>query len=161
MRYLETWNTLSKHISGKETLEEEGVFFAWLQKNEKNRILFNQINNSWVEYCAEEKPQSFLRKFTKKKIQTFIVYQALGNFIGFVVGVSVTHLFTNYTIEKKSINNFFGLIERKQIEVDLISNWAQWTLSVVAGFIVLEAVNYVIQTKKYMLPFNFIKKYFN
>jgi hypothetical protein len=161
MREIKTWNIISKHISGEETLEEKDVFFEWLNENESNKVLFNKINSNWEKSCAEEKPQKFLRKFTKKKIKTFIVNQALGNFIGFVVGVSVTHLFSHYTRERKGINNLFGLMKRKQIEVDLIPHWAQWTLSVVAGFIVLELINHIIQTKQYMLPFKYVKKQFN
>ena len=160
MRDLNTWNKISKHISGEETPEEKIIFIDWLSENERNRDLFNQINTSWNESYAEEKSSGFLKKFTRKKMRTHIVNQALGNFISFVVGVSVTHLFSNYIVEKKSINNLFGLVKRRQIEVDIIPNWAQWILSVLAGFIVLEFINHIIQNRKHTLIFKYITKYF-
>ena len=161
MEDFNTLNKISKHIAGEETLEEKTIFLDWLKASESNRVLFNKINNSWQEFSIKEGGSNYWKKFTKKNIRTVILNEALVNFISFVVGVSVTNLFSTYIIERKGIGNLFGLMKRKQVEVNLIPSWAQWTLSVVAGFIVLEFVNHFIQTKKHIIIVNSIKKHFN
>lgn len=148
---------ISKQHSDGETSDEKDEFLQWLNENEKHKKLFNKIETLWAQSFIEEVHPSFLGTFTKKKIQNFIVNQVLGNFVGFVVGVSATHFFTHHVLEKKGLNNLFGFSKRKTVLVNDIPVWLQWTLSVVVGFIVLEFINYLIKTKRHLFVWNYIK----
>ncbi|MEO6305350.1 MAG: hypothetical protein ABIP51_19470, partial [Bacteroidia bacterium] len=105
----------------------------------------------------KKKPTTFLGKFTAKKIKGFLVNQAIGNFIGFVIGLSVTHLFSHYALERRGLKNLFGITGRKKVIVSDVPEWIQWTLSVIVGFIALEFVNYFIETKKHKTIYLYLK----
>lgn len=95
--------------------------------------------------------------FTKEKISEFIINEALGRFIGFLVGMWTSSWFTKTVYEKKGINNLFGLVKRKKIIVNTTPEWLQFTLSVLIGFIALELVNYFFKHKVYLSIYNFLK----
>ncbi len=65
-----------------------------------------------------------------------------------------------YVLEKRGVNNLFGLAGRKKVVVNDVPEWLQWSLSVIAGFIALEFINYMIQKKKHILVWNYIKERF-
>jgi hypothetical protein len=157
MQDSKTWFAISNHLSGEETPEEKEVFLKWLQEAKQNQELFNKLTIVWNQPWREPEPSSFLQKFTWQKIKEFIGKQALGNLVGYIIGLSVTHSFTHYFRERRGINNLFGLAGRKKVVVNDIPIWMQWTISVVVGFIVLEFINYSIQTKKHVLIWNYLK----
>ncbi|MCW3084695.1 MAG: hypothetical protein JWP12_2061 [Bacteroidetes bacterium] len=145
-----------RHLTGEETPEEKTDFSKWLSESDTNQQLFNKIKKVWEQQPTDQ-PRSFWGKFTRKKIQNFILNQAIGNFIGFVIALSVTRMFSHYVTERRNIHNLFGLAGRKKIVVNDTPEWLQWILSAVVGFIVLEFVNHLIQTKQHMLAWNYIK----
>ncbi len=147
-----------RHLTAEETPEEKIDFSKWLSESDANQQLFNKTKKIWDQQFSDDQPRSFWRKFTRKKIQHFIFNQAIGNFIGFVIALSVTRMFSHYVTERRNIHNLFGLAGRKKIVVNDTPEWLQWTLSAVVGFIVLEFVNHLIQTKQHVLAWNYIKK---
>ena len=76
MKDFKTWNTISKHISGEETLEEKNIFIEWLNENESNKILFNKINNSFLRlfWLFENHKMSKKGQKTQKKRHTVTTY---------------------------------------------------------------------------------------
>jgi hypothetical protein len=157
MQDQKTWNAVLKHLSGEETKEENAQFMIWMNETEENKTLFRKIKTIWEKPFYEEEYPGFFQKFTPKKIKGFIVNQALGNFVGFVVGLSVTRMFTHHIIERRSIHNLFGLAGRKKIVVNDVPHWVQWTLSVIAGFIALELINHLFASKKHIKVWNYLK----
>jgi len=136
-----------KNLSGEQNPEEQGAFLKWRKESESNDELYFKVKVLWDQ--RNNKATSFLGKFTPKKIKGFIVNQAIGNFIGFAIGLSVTNHFSHYVVERKRLSNLFGLAGRKQVEVNDVPEWLQWALPVVIGFIALEFVNYFFETKKH------------
>jgi hypothetical protein len=88
--------------------------------------------------------------FTKDKIISFVVNEALGRFVGFIIGMWSTSLFSYYVYEKKSFKNLFGMAPRKKVLVSTAPEWLQLTISIVIGFIVLELINYFFKHKIYV-----------
>ena len=162
MKQSSVWIAITKHLSQEHTPEEEYEFEEWLNARKEHRELFNKMKDIWNERMrTDEEPVTFIKTLTnKEKIKAFIVDQALGNLIGFVVGMSVTNLFSHYVLEKRGVNNLFGLAGRKKVVVNDVPEWLQWSLSVIAGFIALEFINYMIQKKKHILVWNYIKERF-
>ena len=138
-----------KSLSGTQSTEEREAFLKWRKKSENNDNLYHKIKELWDQ--PEKKASTFLGKFTSKKIKGFVVNQVIGNLIGFIIGLSVTHLFSHYVLEKRGVNNLFGLAGRKKVIVNDTPEWLQWALSVIIGFIALEFVNYFIETKKHRI----------
>jgi len=97
--------------------------------------------------------------FTKDKILSFLVNEMLGRFVGFVIGMWSTSLFSYYVYEKKSFKNLFGLTGRKKVLVSTTPEWLQMIISIVIGFIILELINYFFKHKLYLPIWEFIKKY--
>jgi len=153
------WISITNHLSGMETKEEAYEFSKWLNARDENKELFNLVKDIWERPVDDSVHTPFLKKFTKEKIKSFIIDEALGNFVGFIVGLSVTHLFSHYVMERRGLKNLFGLAGRKKIAVSYVPEWVQWTLSVVVGFIALEFINHLIQTKQHLIAWNYIKKY--
>ena len=99
--------------------------------------------------------EGFLKRiFSKKKLSHLFISNLVGNFIGFAVGFMTSTMFSHYTYAKKSINNLFGLLPRKQILVDDTPSWLHWIISVVLGFIAMEAFHYLIDNKMHLVIWN-------
>ena len=91
----------------------------------------------------------FLRNsFNLYKLQQLYVKAALGNFVGFVAGSTVTLLTTYETLERKGIKNLFGILPRKTVVVHRLPEWLEWSLSILLGYIVMETVRYIINSHK-------------
>ncbi len=161
MQDSEIWVMLSKHLSGDSTSQESEVFLKWLNKNESNKELFNKAKLLWegIEIHKSSTHSLTLReKFSKQKIKDFIIKQTIGNFIGFVVGMWVTVMFSHHILERRSLKNLFGLAGRKKVVVNDAPDWLQGLLAIVVGFVALELVNHFFQTKKHLLIRDYILK---
>jgi hypothetical protein len=99
--------------------------------------------------------------FTKKKMTDFLVNEMIGRFVGFIVGMWSTSLFSKVVYEKKGLKNLFGLAGRKKVVVNTTPEWLQLLISAVVGFIVLELINYFFKHKLYMPIWEFIKVKWN
>lgn len=99
--------------------------------------------------------------FTKKKMTDFLVNELIGRFVGFIVGMWTTSLFSKVVYEKKSFKNLFGLAPRKKIVVNTTPEWLQLLISAIVGFIVLELINYFFKHKLYIPIWEFIKRKWN
>lgn len=166
MQNPEIWNMLSKHLAAEETPKETEKFLKWFNQTEKNKELFYKVKNVWEgqesahEPYKQNVPLPFRGRFTKHKIKDFILNQALGNLIGFTVGMWVTASFTHHVLERRSLKNLFGLAGRKRIVVNEIPEWQQSVIAILLGFIALELINYFFQTKKYLVVWKYFKKLF-
>jgi hypothetical protein len=87
--------------------------------------------------------------FTRQKFQGLFLNTALGNFAGYVAGSLVTLLSTYHSIERRALRNLFGILPRKQLTVHLLPEWLEWLLALVIGFVVMEAVRYFFNHRKY------------
>ena len=93
---------------------------------------------------------SFLRAtFNREKFQGFFISTALGNFAGYVAGSLVTLVSTRHAVERRAIRNFFGVLPRKKIVVHVMPHWLEWLLALIVGFLVMEAVRYWFNHRKY------------
>lgn len=146
---------ISKHLSGKETAEENIYFLNWLKERERNLSDFEEIKK--VIGRKEEASFSFFKSLTKAKVADVLLQHVLGNVIGFAIGLWVTNSFTHYITEKRGMKNLFGMAGRKKIIVNETPEWVQYCLSFILGFIALELINYFFKTKKYIPIINFIK----
>ena len=101
----------------------------------------------------------FLNKeWEAKKIKEFILKQALGNLIGFIVGMWVTALFSHRVLERKGFHNLFGLAGRRKVVVNEIPEWLQNGIAIIVGFIVLELINHFFQTKQHIAAWRCFKR---
>jgi len=82
--------------------------------------------------------------FTRQKFQGLFVSTALGNFAGYVAGSLVTFASTRHALEGRAIGNLFGFLPRKKLVVHLLPHWLEWLLALLVGFLVMEAVRYVL-----------------
>ena len=82
--------------------------------------------------------------FTRQKFQGLFVSTALGNFAGYVAGSLVTFASTRHALEGRAIGNLFGFLPRKKVVVHLLPHWLEWLLALLVGFLVMEAVRYVL-----------------
>lgn len=158
MQDTKTWLMISKHLSGNETSQESEAFLIWLSENEKNKELFGKAEKAWECIEADQalsRPLTLRERFSKKKIKEFIVKQAIGNFIGFIVGMWVTVMFSHHVLERRSLKNLFGLAGRKKVVVNDAPEWLQGLLSIIVGFIALELINYFFQTKKHLVVWDY------
>lgn len=165
MQDYKIWNMLSKHLAEEESKDEKEEFLNWFNQSEKNKELFYKMKSIWdnLENIKEQSfekdvPLTFREKFTKKKIKDFILKQAIGNFVGFVVGIWVTAIFSHYVLERRGLQNLFGLAGRKKVAVHDIPEWLQGVISILVGFIALELINHFFQTKKHLIVWDYIKK---
>ena len=146
-----------KNLQGELLPDEKEMFTQWVNESPNHKLLFEKAKQIWDTHL-DSKPTSFWGKFTKQKIKKFLFNQAIGNFIGFFIGMSVTQLFSHYATERRSMHNLFGLSKRKQVLVNDAPEWLQWVYSVIVGFIALEFVNHFIETKQHIIIWNYIKK---
>lgn len=150
------WYMISHKLEGSGTPEDEKKFLQWYSSNDQNAAYFLQVKAVWENNSVQQ--LSFREKFSLPKIKIFIRDQALGNLVGFVVGMWVVATFSHEVLERRSIKNLFGLVKRKNVVVNEIPEWLQSTLSVLIGFIVLEMINYFFRSRKHILLWNYIKR---
>lgn len=164
MQESKTWKMLSKHLAGTESEGEKEIFLKWLDQSENNKALFYKSKAVWEgaetadESIKEKRSATFWGRFTKQKIKEFVIKQALGNFIGFIVGMWVTATFSHYVLEKRGLANLFGLAGRKKVAVNEIPEWLQCGIAILVGFIALELINHFFQTEKHMIVWEYIKR---
>ena len=86
---------------------------------------------------------------TREKFQGLFVNTALGNFAGYVAGSLVTLASTRRVVEGRGLSNLFGVLPRKKLVVHVLPHWLEWLLALIVGFLVMEAVRYWINHRKY------------
>ena len=92
----------------------------------------------------------FLRAtFNGQKFQGLFINTVLGNFAGYVAGSLVTVLSTRQAVERRAVSNLFGVLPRKKIVVHVLPHWLEWLLALIVGFLVMEAVRYWFNHRKY------------
>ena len=166
MQEVKTWKMFLKHLGGEDSKEEKEIFLKWLNQDERNKALFHKVKALWndennVDDSLKHKATpAFWARFTKEKITDFILNQAVGNLIGFIIGIWVTAMFSHYVLEKRGIKNLFGLTERKKVAVNEIPEWLQSGIAILVGFIALELINHFFQTKKHLIVWRYIKRSF-
>ena len=160
-----TWNMVSAHLIGNESPENAERFMRWFNQSEKNKELFNNMKCVWNDFeitqsqsTHQEIPLTFFNRFSWQKTKHFILNQSLSNLVGFVIAIQVTTLFSHHVLERKSIKNLFGVLERKSIVVDVIPEWLQKSLAILIGYIVLELISYFFQSKKHLVIFNYFRR---
>jgi hypothetical protein len=146
---------ISKHISNEETPEEKNEFNNWLNQSKENTLVFENIKKNWLG--IEQKPTPFFKRFNRTYLTKVVIQKAIGNLVGFAVAMFVSNSFTHYTTERRSIKNLFGLAGRKKVVVNDMPEWFQYGVALLLGFIVLEFINHLIETKKHILVWDFIK----
>lgn len=166
MQETKTWKMILKHLDGDGSDEEKELFSKWLDQNEKNKELFHKVETLWNDenniedsYTDKTEP-TFLARFNVQKIKAFILEQAIGNLIGFIIGMWVTARFSHYVLEKRGVKNLFGLIKRKKVAVNDIPEWLQNGIAILVGFIALELINHFFQTKKHLIIWGYIKIFY-
>ena len=87
--------------------------------------------------------------FNRHKLQGLCLNTALGNFAGYVAGSLVTLLSTHHVLERRAVRNLFGILPRKNIVVHVLPQWLEWLLALLVGFLVMEAVRYWVNHRKY------------
>ncbi|MDO9186385.1 MAG: hypothetical protein Q7W13_10275 [Bacteroidia bacterium] len=160
------WNMVSRHLTREETREEAEKFLIWVEQRQENKEFFNEVKNVWegkvniTESSQSNSPLTFLGRFSKQKMKDFVLKQALGNLVGFTIGMWVTASFSHYVLERRNLKNLFGLAGRKKLAVNDIPEWLQKGIAILAGFIVLEIINHFFQTKKHIVIWVYIKEKF-
>ena len=92
----------------------------------------------------------FLRAtFNREKFHGLFINTALGNFAGYVAGSLVTLVSTHHAVERRAISNLFGVLPRKRVVVHVLPQWLEWLLALIVGFLVMEAVRYWFNHRKY------------
>ena len=86
---------------------------------------------------------------TREKFRGLFVNTALGNFAGYVAGSLVTLASTRHVVERRGLSNFFGILPRKKLVVHVLPHWLEWLLALMVGFLVMEAVRYWVNHRKY------------
>ena len=165
MQDLIIWNLISSHLAEDESEEDKELFLKWFNQSEKNKAYFYRVKGVWdhseiidEEFLKIKESWTFREKFSFPRIKKFILQQALGNLVGFTVGMWVTTTFSHNVLERKNIKNLFGIVKRKNVVVDDIPHWMQVGLSILVGFIVLELINYFFQTKQYLFLWKYIRR---
>ena len=87
--------------------------------------------------------------FNRQKFQGLFINTALGNFAAYLAGSLVTLVSTHYAVERRAIRNLFGVLPRKKIVVHEMPAWLEWLLALIVGFLVMEAVRYWFNHRKY------------
>lgn len=92
----------------------------------------------------------FLRAtFNTQKFQGLFINTALGNFAAYVAGSLVTLVSTHTAVERRALGNLFGVLPRKKIVIHVLPQWLEWLLALIVGFLVMEAVRYWFNHRKY------------
>ena len=159
MQNTQTWTAIARHLAAEETPAEAEQFQIWLLENRRHEALFKSLKHTWEHIQPEGKREAFYQKFSRGKIGDFVMNQALGNLIGFIVGLSVTHLFSHHVMERRSMHNLFGIAGRKEVLVNDMPGWTQWSISVIVGFIALEFVNHLVQNQRHLLLWDYLRSF--
>ena len=61
----------------------------------------------------------------------------------------VTLASTRHVVEHRGLNNLFGVLPRKKLVVHVLPHWLEWLLALIVGFLVMEAVRYWFNYRKY------------
>jgi hypothetical protein len=85
----------------------------------------------------------------RQKFRGLFINTALGNFAGYVAGSLVTLVSTQHAVERRAIRNLFGVLPRNKIVVHVLPHWLEWLLALIVGFLVMEAVRYWFNHRKY------------
>src|SRR3974377_610318 len=94
--------------------------------------------------------KGFLRAtLNRQKFRALFVSTALSNFASYVAGSLVTLVFTRHVVERRAISNLFGVLPRKKIVVHMVPHWLEWLLALIVGYLVMEAVRYWFDNRKY------------
>ena len=105
-----------------------------------------------IESAGTYAMSTFLKAtFNRHKFQGLFLNTALGNFAGYVAGSLVTLVSTHRVLERRAVRNLFGVLPRKNIVVHVLPQWLEWLLALLVGFLVMEAVRYWINHRKYAL----------
>jgi len=159
------WNLLSRHLAEDESAEDQEMFLEWFNQSEKNKEYFYKVKGIWdhselvdEEFLKIKASWTLREKFSFLSIKKFIFRQALGNLVGFTVGMWVTTTFSHNVLERRNIKNLFGIVKRKDVLVNDIPHWIQVGISILVGFIVLELINYFFQTKQYLVLWKYIRR---
>jgi len=83
--------------------------------------------------------------FTIHKIKHLIISETIGKFFAFLIGVWSTRLFTYHVLERRSIHNLFGLLQRRQIVVHRTPHWVELLFAAIIGFVIMELFYYIFQ----------------
>jgi hypothetical protein len=93
--------------------------------------------------------REFVRSaFNFHKLQRLCVNTALGNFVGYVAGSSVTLLTTYHAVEHRALKNLFGILPRHTVVVHRLPQWLEWALSILLGYLVMEIVRYMFTSHR-------------
>jgi hypothetical protein len=93
----------------------------------------------------------FIRNtFSLRKLRQLCVNTGLSNFVGYVAGSLVVLLTTYESVERRALNNLFGILPRKTVVVHRFPEWLEWTLAVLLGYLVMEIVRHTIKNNKYL-----------
>ena len=93
----------------------------------------------------------FIRNtFSLRKLRQLGVNTALSNFVGYVAGSLVVLLTTYESVERRALNNLFGILPRKTVVVHRLPEWLEWTFAVLLGYLVMEIVRHIIKSNKYL-----------
>jgi hypothetical protein len=87
--------------------------------------------------------------FNRQKFQGLFLNTALGNFAGYVAGSLVTLASTHQVVEHRGLSNLFGVLHRKKVVVHVLPHWLEWLLALIVGFLVMEAVRYWFNYRRY------------
>lgn len=79
-------------------------------------------------------------KNTIKQVLAYVFNNYIGNFLGFIVGYSSTHLVA-YFFTTKSIKNLWGLTAKKTVVDKQTFGMLEWAVSLLIGFIVFEMIS--------------------
>lgn len=164
MKDYEIWLMITRHLAKDETEQEKEVFFLWLHQNTNNQLYFNKVKKLWDAEAEDEtgttepRKLTIMERLTLPNIIDFISKKALGNMIGIAVGLRVSKTFTHSVIERRNINNLFGLGHRKTTIVNEIPHWLQTTISIMVGYIALEIVHYFLQSKQFIALWKIMQK---
>ncbi|MFN3444658.1 MAG: hypothetical protein ACK44D_02890 [Bacteroidia bacterium] len=164
MKDYEIWLMITRHLAKDETEQEKEVFLVWLHQNNNNQLYFNKVKKLWDAEAEDEtgttepRKLTLMEQLTLPNIVDFITKQALGNIIGIAVGLWVSKTFTHSVLERRNINNLFGLGHRKTTIVNEIPQWQQTTISILVGYIALEMVHYFLQSKQFIALWKMMKK---
>jgi hypothetical protein len=88
--------------------------------------------------------------FSLRKLRQLCVNTALSNFVGYVAGSLVVLLTTYESVERRALNNLFGILPRKTVVVHRLPEWLEWTLAVLLGYLVMETVRHIIRNNRYL-----------
>lgn len=119
------WSLLSRHLAENESEEDKELFLEWFNESEKNKEFYYQVKGVWdhseivdEEFLKLKASWTLREKFSFTRVKSFILRQALGNLVGFTVGMWVTTTFSHSVLERKNITNLFGIVKRKNVVVN-------------------------------------------